>query len=409
MAPSYSNLVVLSTLATLSSASPQVVGVRDQLSTITLTDPPLTTEVVPYFTKTETSIEKPGVHTLGLNCLDILGFNCLAEITRVFEPTICTLTGIGTKTTSYPITVPTTYTSSTYDIGCGCHHSTVYCWTPTPTPDPYPTCPPSSPETTVTVTATTTIPTTITTTVSSIPTETSQPALTCDKYGYLIQNVTLYRVDLVTGSYTTVAKTVGNGKSINGMGYNTLDNYLYAQQGVTQLIRISSDGEAENIAQFNSVSAVNVGDIDSDGNYWFGSNGKTWNQADLNPQSSTYGKLVASGTMDALGLSIADWSYIPVGGAYMYSVARNLTAGTTLIRFSLDTKEWEIIERYPTVGGHTWGAMYGINNGTLFASDNTNGQIWAFPIEGGTPYMASQGPESGLNDGARCVLNMLNN
>ncbi|KAI1641206.1 hypothetical protein F4809DRAFT_587703 [Biscogniauxia mediterranea] len=407
MTPSYSPFVVITTLVTLALASPKAVGARDQLSTITLTDPPLITEVVPFFIKTETTIDQPGVHTLGLDCLALIGFNCLAEVTDVLEPTVGTLTGIGTRTTSYPISSPTTYTSSTYDVGCGCHHSTVYCWTPAP----YPTCPPSVSESSVTVTKTTSVPTTVTTTITSTATASCQPSLTCDKYGYLIQDVTLFRVDLVTGRYTTVAKTVGNGKSINGMGYNTLDNYLYALQGATQLIRISSDGKAENIAQFKSVSGANVGDIDTDGYYWFGSGGKTWFQADLNPQSPSYGTLVANGTMGALGLAIADWAYIPVGGAYMYSVGHNTTqgGGTTLIRFSLDTKEWEVIERYPTVGGHTWGAMYGINNGTLYASDNTNGQIWAFPIEGGTPYMASQGPESGSNDGARCVLNILEN
>ncbi|KAI1505245.1 hypothetical protein F5X99DRAFT_368801 [Biscogniauxia marginata] len=405
MAPTDFLYIAVTTLATLALASPRAVDGRDRLSTITLTSPPLTTEIVPYFTKTETTISQPGTHTLGLNCFELLGFNCVAEVTHIVEPTVGTLTGVGTKTMSYPISTPTTYTSSTFDIGCGCHHSAVFCWTP----HPYPTCPPSGPATSVTITTTTLVPTTVTTTVTSTSTVPCEPSLTCDKYGYLIQDVTLYRVDLASGRYTTVAETVGNGESINGMAYNTLDNYLYAQQGVKQLIRISSDGTAENITRFENIGSVNVGDIDTDGYYWFGSGGETWNQVDLNPESPNYGTLIANGTMDDLGLSIADWSYIPIGGAYMYSVARNppRVGGTSLIRFSLDTKQWELIQRYPRVGGNTWGAMYGINNGTLYASDNTNGEIWAFPIEGGTPYMASKGPISGVNDGARCVLNLL--
>lgn len=184
---------------------------------------------------------------------------------------------------------------------------------------------------------------------------------------------------------------------------------FFHRSGKNQLIRIGSDGKTEAVGTFTDTGGANVGDIDTDGYYWYGASGSSWFQFDLRPGSSTYGTTLAHGTADVLGLSIADWAYIPVGGPYLYTAGRNpaSTGGTSLARFSLETKKWEIVRRYPQVKGGPWGAVYGINNGTLYASDNSNGEIWAFPIDGGAAYKASQGPVSpGLNDGARCALNV---
>ncbi|GAW16631.1 hypothetical protein ANO14919_060640 [Xylariales sp. No.14919] len=317
-------------------------------------------------------------------------------------------------TTTYPATAPTTYTTSSYDTGCQCHYSTIFWWTPphhhphpTSYPPGYPTTSPTAPVT-VTVTETTTVPTTTTVTATATVTEPCTPTLSCDKYGYLIQDVTLFKVDLSTGEYSTVKESVGDGTSINALAYNTLDNFLYARQsGNNELIRIASDGTAEVVTKFPDATGAFVGDIDTDGNYWYGT-GDTWFQLDLAPGSATYGQLVAKGTMNELGLAVADWAYIPAGGPYLYAAARNLTSGggTTLVRFGLESKAYEVVQRYPRIGGHTWGAAYGIDNGTLYASDNANGEIWAFSVEGGPAYLASQGPISGQNDGARCVLNL---
>ncbi|KAJ8115600.1 hypothetical protein ONZ43_g4633 [Nemania bipapillata] len=142
------------------------------------------------------------------------------------------VTEVLTTTKTYPATAPTTYTSSTYDTDCQCHYSTIYWWTPTYPAYPYPTSSstPTKPPTTVTVTKTTTVATTTTTTVTATATVTAPctPALTCDKYGYLIQNVTLFQVDLSSGKYTQVADHLGDDTSINAIAYNTLDNFVSA-------------------------------------------------------------------------------------------------------------------------------------------------------------------------------------
>ncbi|KAI0539448.1 hypothetical protein GGR58DRAFT_233044 [Xylaria digitata] len=312
-------------------------------------------------------------------------------------------------TTTYPATTPTTYTTSSYDTGCQCHYSTIFWWTPHPhpshDPNPYPTTSYPTTPATVTVTETTTVPTTTTITATATVTQPCTPTLSCDKYGYLIQNVTLFQVDLSTGRYTMVKDHLGDDTSINALAYNTLDNFMYARQsGKNELIRISSDGTTEVVTKFPDGTGAFVGDIDTDGYYWYGT-GDTWFQLDLIPNSATYGKLIAKGTVNEPGFSIADWAYIPVGGPYLYSAAHNQNGGTSLVRFSLETKRYEVVRRYPNISGG-FGAVYGINNGTLYASDNASGRIWAFPIEGGNAYLASQGPISGQNDGARCALNL---
>ncbi|KAI5854999.1 hypothetical protein GGS23DRAFT_471115 [Durotheca rogersii] len=406
-----SSLFATATLVATALSSPTPVMRRSEPSTITLTEAPLITEVVPYFTETETTIQNPGTYTLGVGCLSILGVECLVEVKDIPAPTVVTLTGVGTRTTTYTPSTSTTFTSTTYDAGCDCLLSKVFCWLPHPTHPTVTSTTTPAPVTPTVTTTSVTVTETATASCSSVPAPT--PTLSCDEYGYLIQVATLYRVDLVTGEFTTVRQSVGDGSSINAIAYNTRDNFLYARQGAAnRILRISSDGSSEVIGRLPDSSSYNVGDIDSSGYYWYGRAGQNWHQLDLIPGSPTYGTLVANGTTDNLGLGIADWAYIPVAGPYLWAATTSSRAGeTTLSRFRLESKTWEVVSRHPGMGNRGWGAVYGMNNGTLFASDNLSGQIWAFPVlpGGGSPYLASNGPRSGQNDGARCVFNLLTN
>ncbi|RYO92994.1 hypothetical protein DL766_005219 [Monosporascus sp. MC13-8B] len=240
---------------------------------------------------------------------------------------------------------------------------------------------------------------TVTSTVTAIVTPTCEPPtpLECDKYGYLIQYNSLYRVDLQTGGYEQVASAVSDGNNVNAIGYHPLDNYLYGIVNPTrQLIRISSRGEATVVSNFTVAemgATANVGDVDGEGYFWFGGAGRTWHQVDLRrPGSATYGTIVARGTADTLGLSVADWVHIPAAGPYLWGVAAGVVGGgtgTTLMRFSLATKRWEAVARYRVLARGGYGALYGINNGTLYASNNAVGQIWAFNVFGGAPRLGS--------------------
>jgi hypothetical protein len=367
---------------------------------IDLFDPPQITDVVPVFATATTTVPSAGVYTVPSGISS-------AVVTAHGASEMC-ITSVTTKTTTYPCSTSTTFTTTWWD-SCISASSTGTCrWTPPATSAP------TTVTATVTDTATSTITSTATITKSPttcVPTSTSTPTptLSCDPYGYLIQYATLYRVDLTTGETTQVATGLGANTSINSIGYNTLDNYIYGYQSSTgTILQISADGTTVTIDADSPPSGSNIGDIDSNGHYWVGTE-TSWAEIDLAPGSATYGQTLASGTTSGtLGYAVADWVYIPDAGEYMYAIGSvTSTSETALLRFDLSTHDWEVVFEYGALGVIGVGAVYGMNNGTLYASENGNGQIWQFPVSGGTPFEVSQGPASGNNDGARCVLNLL--
>ncbi|KAH8697304.1 hypothetical protein BGW36DRAFT_165246 [Talaromyces proteolyticus] len=364
---------------------------------IDLFDPPQVTEVVPFFATSTTAIPSAGTYTVPA------GISATTVIAQ--QATELCVTSVTTKTTTYPCSTSTSFPTTWWDPCKSSSTSGTCQWTPPATSTP----------TTVTTTVTTTLtesatPCPATTTSTSTSTSTPTPTLSCDPYGYLVQYASLYRVDLSTGTTTEIASGLGQNTSINAMGYNTLDNYLYAYQSSTKtILRISADGTTVTVDTDAPPAGSYVGDIDTNGHYWVGVGAaSSWAKIDLAPGSPTYGKTLAHGTATSPGYDVADWVYIPNAGEYLYAVGSIASKSeTALLRFSMSTHKWETVANYGKLGVVGVGAAYGMNNGTLYASENGNGQIWQFPISGGTPFMVSQGPPSGNNDGARCVLNLL--
>jgi hypothetical protein len=237
----------------------------------------------------------------------------------------------------------------------------------------------------------------------------SGPAFSCDVYGYLVQKTSLYRVDITSGKTTLISATVGGGGWINGVGYNRFDNYLYGMyqdSTGTQLIRIGGDGSSTLLAARTSDRNINMGDIDNQGRLWLSNNGAAWWTIDLMPGSSTYGKIIMSGTATTT-LKAADWAFVPGGGDFMYSVMYDSAGLTsTLCRFSRTTYTWQTVKAYGNIAGsNVWGAAYANGDGSLYGSENSSGQIWQFPIAPtvGNPKFIATGPVSSWNDGARCL------
>lgn len=202
------------------------------------------------------------------------------------------------------------------------------------------------------------------------------------------------------------------------MGFNVKDNYLYAYDVTNNnIIRIHGDGTSEVVSTIAAgIGLRRMGDIDSDGQMWLApTSGAEWAQIDLAQiGSATYGKVVASGLSITPLVLVADWVHIPVAGDYLYSVGSDQISGVAnLVRFSRSTHLWSNIGVYPSViatlgTNRAFGALYGMNNGTgtIYALDNSSGKIYQFPI-GGQPFQVSKAAISSLNDGARCVNNLL--
>ncbi|RBR17069.1 uncharacterized protein FIESC28_06571 [Fusarium coffeatum] len=234
-------------------------------------------------------------------------------------------------------------------------------------------------------------------------------AFNCDVYGYLMQKTALYRVEITTGKTTLIKSNVGPGGWINGIGYNKFDNYIYGMHmddTGTQLIRIGGDGGWTLLPARTNDRTINMGDIDNQGRFWISNQGEAWWAIDLMPGSATYGKIILSGTAKNT-LNCADWAFVPGGGDYMYAVMYDDNGDTsTLCRFSRTTYTWQTLKAYGNVAGdNLWGAAYASQDGSLYGSENSSGQIFKFPIAPtiGTPKFIAAGPVSSWNDGARCI------
>ena len=218
------------------------------------------------------------------------------------------------------------------------------------------------------------------TTAATVLIQSPLPTLGCDPSGYLIQAMTLIRVNITTGTSVVVKSSV-YGNNINSIGYNVADNFIYGSVATTpfqSLIRIGANGDSNIVASLNSTLEYNCGDVDEKSIYWATLNGRNWTQLDLVPGSANFGKLIANGTTTTLpaGYTVYDWAYVPGGGNNLYGIAQNgAKSQAILMAFSRSTKEWTELTNYNNVTGlNQFGALYASDDGFLFGSENNAGQ-----------------------------------
>ncbi|WP_194288496.1 DUF6923 family protein [Ornithinicoccus halotolerans] len=216
----------------------------------------------------------------------------------------------------------------------------------------------------------------------------------------------MHAIDLVTGAQTTPA--TADAYSVNAIGYNVLDDYVYGWSTTTQeLVRVGSDGSVDtSIPQPDGVPVMNflVGDVDDQGHYWVWGNG-AWYDIDLATGATT-----SQATPLPTGLVAGyDWAYVP-GTDTVWMVARNADDESVLIGLNRSTGDWTTPVNLGVIGDQDGtdvnalvGAMFVDADGNLYASYNATGEIWRIDVEAGTADFFSPGPSSDGNDGARCA------
>ncbi|KAH8660011.1 hypothetical protein BX600DRAFT_513659 [Xylariales sp. PMI_506] len=107
--------------------------------------------------------------------------------------------------------------------------------------------------------------------------------------------------------------------------------------------------------------------------------------------------------MSTLGYIIADWVYMRLDPNYLYTIAVSASGSSAMLKWSMVSHTWQVVATFPNVPGSVWGALYGRSDGTIFASDNTSGDIWAFSITTFSATFSTRGPSTSSNDGARCM------
>lgn len=237
---------------------------------------------------------------------------------------------------------------------------------------------------------------------------------TCSAFGYLFQTPDpathqVYQVDLVSGASSKIADTPD---TVNAVGYNTLDDYVYGYDGATaSIVRVGADGALMNLGLPDGVSTASgyqVGDFDDAGHLWieYGGNGSgQWYEIDYAPGSSTYGQVLDSGIASPpAGVSVlpSDWTY--VDGVF-YGVQGVATGAAHLIGFDATTHKVSDLGTLAATAGEdvTYGAAYADASGYVYASNNSSGNIYRVDPKTRATILVSHGPASGGNDGARCA------
>lgn len=269
----------------------------------------------------------------------------------------------------------------------------------------------------------------------------------CEPHGYLFHYTgatntaptNVETVDLITNDTSNVATI--NSRTVNAVGYNTQDDYMYGwdnlAQPATTLVRINSDWSIDQLTVTNRPTTANLnivpaGDVDPNNNYWYAhinptSNAQEWGRITIDSAGGTYtyetgGTMLTAG-MPASATEVLDWAYVnPTfangnrGGLYTIVMDGNVSQ---LYRFNIadiNNPTWELIGSLtnmdnsdPNIANKDGqvGALYADAYGVLYAGSN-NGKLWRVIIGDGGPiaagaYMVNTGTAITGNDGARCA------
>lgn len=239
----------------------------------------------------------------------------------------------------------------------------------------------------------------------------SAPYPSCDTFGILFQypggtNTQVHHIDMVTGADTTPAGSPIADRTINAIGYNVKDNFVYGWDDTQDtLVRIHNDHTAENLTisgYSGPTSGIIIGDVDDNGHYWW-IGGGDWFQADLTTGTPT---LLNSGSAAGItGTAGADWAFIPGTNALWRIMDNQPTDSVSLWSFDRTSHGWTDHGVLAGITGtdRVMGAFYADGNGFLYGSSNPTGRIWRANTSAVTAALFATGPASSSNDGARCA------
>jgi hypothetical protein len=243
----------------------------------------------------------------------------------------------------------------------------------------------------------------------------------CSNDAYMFQNVTtdVYRLDMTTGSSTLLLSNInGSGatKSINAVGYNVKDGYMWGYNNNTdQLAKIYTNGNVEyfTIPGLPTNIEFNSGDVNSDGVLYLARGlTNTIYRIDIDPASPTYLQQLPAITTSLL--SFADWAFNPIDNQ-LYTVtsitSTSPLSGGQLVRYNPTTGAATVLGNVSGAGIQSsiasFGAVYFDAAGSIYLYANETGKIFKIEnVAAGnvTASLFSTGA-SGLsqNDGARCA------
>jgi len=234
----------------------------------------------------------------------------------------------------------------------------------------------------------------------------ADPFVDCPAKAFLTQGSVpqTYSINLVTGDYRSLAPNMGTNKSVNGLGFNPNDRFIYGWGYQYKLpVRVHSDFSVEPMNVTNIANTdFYVGDVSTTENKYYvyrrGGNYGLYSIG-LDPAAADYLQmnLVANGS--DINLAIADMAFHPDDG-FAYAVDNK----GRVHRIDAVNGSTEQIGTAGVTGG--FGAAYFDVNGNLYLGRNSDGSIFRIDINSGnyTAELFAIGPAASINDGSRCAL-----
>ncbi|MGD1053834.1 MAG: Ig-like domain-containing protein, partial [Candidatus Dormibacteria bacterium] len=224
---------------------------------------------------------------------------------------------------------------------------------------------------------------------------------TCTPGFFQVTSGLLNKLDPVTGVYTPVGSAYSD--TYNAMGYDTLNNYLYAIDTGTDkgdLLRIASDGSVTNLGTPTGYPAGTTsvaGDFDGNGDLIVQDSATIYYS--INVATMTATKLTITGSTQ----SVDDLVWI---GGYMYGLTGENPVVLLVVDLSTGVATEHDVSGITSTDG-AFGAGFSDQPDDLFFSDNSGQGIYSLSgYTTSTPSATYEAPGAvtGNNDGAACKL-----
>ncbi|MET3598715.1 DUF7507 domain-containing protein [Martelella mangrovi] len=220
-------------------------------------------------------------------------------------------------------------------------------------------------------------------------------------------NTTLYRVDTSTNPFTYPPIGVTND-TYNAMGFNPVDNYLYAihyniSEQRFHLWRIGDDGQATNLGQVQGAginthgAGIASGEIGPDGSFYVKFNGVSTGAAGFLYKIDVTNPAATTSVQLSQTISTADLAWHE-GLLYGHSMDDGHL-------YTLNPNSGQVTDVGDSGIINSFGAMIGASNG-VFGALNTGG-FYQFDLDTGEATLLSDSPASSNNDGAKCATTPL--
>ncbi|CAH9058059.1 hypothetical protein PSECIP111951_01793 [Pseudoalteromonas holothuriae] len=231
------------------------------------------------------------------------------------------------------------------------------------------------------------------------------PFDTCPSKAFLIQGntATVYGVNLVSGSYNTLANDMGTNNKVNAVGFSVHDRYLYGWDYESgNLAKIGKDYQLESLSVSGfAKTSFYVGDVSVQTNHYYAyRRGASFGlyKVSLDPNNEDY--LNANRVVDGakLNLQIFDLAFHP-DEDFAYSVDKN----GVLHRIDVLNGTSSALGNTGITG--TFGAVYFDVDGNFYISRNSDGNVFLIDLDNpSNNQLFAYGPDSSSNDGARCAI-----